>query len=302
MFERGLGGVFALGLMAMALPAQAAQIVFKDVVARVVVVTESRADVAVTVLKTNPQLPIWISSAAGGVVVSGRQASGWRRLLGARSAQCHVGPKGAHVLVVGVGDFAQDQLPSLLVRAPLETQISTSGAVIGSLPTADRLELRIAGCDVWTIGAVKGRLTLDASGFGHVRTGDVGEVSARISGESDLRTHAITHGLDARLSGAGDVRATDVSGPIDLHITGQGDVRIGGGHTGRLGVEITGQGDVTYGGVADRLDVGVSGQGDVRVAKVIGPVDKQITGIGRVVIGPIDPSILAVSVQGAGQP
>lgn len=283
--------LIALALAAVAAPSQAAGLELKDVVAQVVVVTEPRSDVSVTILRTNPRAPLTIRRSGDDVIVSGRKDNWWARTFGGQSLSCNIRPGGAHVSALGIGSFSRDQLPSLLVRMPLGARISTSGAVLGSLPTADSLALDIGGCDVWTIGQVKGRLDIHDAGAGRVLVGDAGEESAELSGTGEVRSGFVRRGLTVKIAGVGTVTAGQASGLVDVHIAGQGRVVIAGGQASRLSVEIDGQGQVTDGGVADSLDAHIAGQGDIRVAKVTGAVSREVAGMGTVTVGGVDQTV-----------
>jgi len=208
-------------------------------------------------------------------------------MFGVMEVKCSTAPDGSTVTVDGVGSVFQEQLPRLLIRMPLAARIKTSGCIVGSLLTANSLDLDIAGGDQWTIGRVSGAFDLHDSGSGHVRTGDLGRLSAQIAGSVHVTTHAISDGLDMHVAGVGGLHALQVSGPVDVQIAGQGTVNVSGGHATRFAVDIAGQGDVQDDGVADSLDVHIAGQGTVRVGKVLGRIDKEIAGQGSVIVGGI---------------
>jgi hypothetical protein len=161
-----LGAGVSAALMA-ASSVSAAEVQLKHIVAKVVVVPENRSDVTVTILKTNPKLPVRVRPSDDGVtVVDGGSDDWWPRLFGGHISHCRVGPDGASVHVAGVGDFSESELPQILVRTPMIAKVSSSGAVIGSIPSAESLDLSVAGCDAWTVGDIKGRLRLDEAGQG----------------------------------------------------------------------------------------------------------------------------------------
>lgn len=289
MFVRVSAAILGLALFAAGTRGHAAGLELREVTARVVVVAEPRSDVKVTVLTTNPALPLTISRTDdGGALVDGR--SEHRRdwlswIMHPQLVQCR-GREGH-----------DDQLPSLLVRVPLDADIRASGMVIGSLPTAQSLELHTAGCGGWTIGHVTGRFELEDAGADNVRAGDVGELKAHLSGAGKVTVRNVVAGLEVHLAGASDVKAGQVSGPIELHIAGHGDVDLGPGHSSHMSVEIAGQGDVAYAGVVERLDVSIAGQGDVSVAQVTGSVNKSVAGQGTVTIGGVRKTTAGLGVD-----
>lgn len=284
-----LNKVMGLGLAAALLAgasAHAASLDLKHIVAKVVVVPEARSDISVTVIRANPKLPMRVRNALDDVtVVDGGDRDWWPQLFGGRISHCRVGPEGTSVHVAGVGDFSEDQLPQLLVRVPLDAKISTSGAIVGSLPAADSLSLSIAGCDTWTIGDIKGRMHLSEAGQGRIRTGALGAADIDIAGTATVSTRAIAEELKVSISGSGDLYASSASGQIGMSIAGSGRVRIDGGHVALLKGSIAGDGDLTYEGAADRVKISVAGKGSVHVAHVqgmTGPLNKSIMGVGQI--------------------
>ncbi len=268
----------------------AASVELKHIVAKVVILPENRSDIAVSVIKTNPKLPIRVRQPFGGVtIVDGGSDDWWPRLFGGHMSRCRVGPDATSVHVAGVGDFSEGELPQILVRTPMAARVASNGAVVGSLPAAESLDLSVAGCDVWTIGNIQGRLKLDEAGEGRVRTGDLGSAEVSIAGTSSVTTKAIAHEYKVSIGGAGDLYSSAADGPIEVSIAGSGNVRINGGHTSLLKGSIAGDGCLTYEGTADHVAVSVAGKAKVHVAHVTGvngPVDDTIMGFGEIRRGP----------------
>ena len=176
-------------------------------------------------------------------------------------------------------------MPQIIVHTPMDAEVSTSGATVGSINRADSLMLSIAGCDDWTVANVRGRMKIHDAGSGQIRTGTAGELTLSIAGSGDLHTHAIANGVTAHIAGSGDVDIEQASGPIQVEIAGHGDVRIGGGHATDMRVSIVGSGDVAYKGVAENLRAAIAGSGEIVVAKVTGSVRKSIAGSGAIDVG-----------------
>lgn len=283
----GVGAGLALALSAAS--ARAESVEFKHIAAKVVILPEARSDIQVSIIKSNPRLPIWVRKGGPGVtIVDGGRRDGWPHFLRPHATRCRVGPDGTTVHVVGVGAFGEDELPQVLVRTPLAAKVSSDGALIGSLPSADSLDLSIAGCDTWTIGAVKNRLDLSEAGDGRIRTGELGSAHISIAGSADVATKTIDRGLDLNISGSGDLTAASVSGDIDLNIAGSGHVRINGGRAGVLRANVAGTGEITDLGRVEQLRLTAAGMADVHIAEVAGqtgPVDRKIAGFGEIKIG-----------------
>ena len=283
-----LGAGLALALAAAS--ARAETVEFKHIAAKVVILPEARSDIQVSIIKSNPRLPIWVRKGGPGVTrVDGGQRDGWPHFMRPHPTRCRVGPDGTTVHVVGVGAFREDELPQILVRTPLAAKVSSDGAVIGSLPAADSLDLSIAGCDTWTIGVVKNHLDLNEAGDGRIRTGDLGSAHISIAGSADVATKAIARGLDLNISGSGDLTAASVAGDIDINIAGSGHVRINGGRAGVLRANVAGTGEITDQGRVEQLRLSTAGTADVHITEVAGqkgPVDRKIEGFGEIKVGP----------------
>ena len=283
--------LYGLGLAAAAMiaatSATAASVEIRDAVVRVTVLPEARSDVVVQVIKTNPKLPLRVTrSGDGRVVVDGGSDDNWLGgLLGRRAASCNFSGPHPSVTVWGVGSIDVDDMPQIIVRTPMDAQVSTSGATLGAIGRTDSLVLSIAGCDDWVVANVRGRLKVHDAGSGRIRTGAAGELAISIAGSGSLHTRAIANGVSAHIAGSGEVEIEEASGPIQVEIAGHGDVRIGGGHATDMRVSIVGSGDVAYKGVADNLRAAIAGSGEIVVAKVTGTVRKSIAGSGAIDVG-----------------
>ena len=279
-------GMTAAAMIA-ATSASAASLEIRDAVVRVTIVPEARSDVVVQVVRTNPKLPLRVNGDGGGrVVVDGGADDSWLGgLLGRRAASCNFSGPRPSVTVWGVGSISVDDMPQIIVRTPMDAEVSTSGATIGTISRTDSLVLSIAGCDDWTVANVRGRLKIHNAGSGHIRSGTAGSLAMNIAGSGSLRTHAIANGVSAHIAGSGEVDIEEASGPIQVDIAGHGDVRIGGGHATDMRVNIVGSGDVAYKGVADNLRAAIAGSGEIVVAKVTGSVRKSIAGSGAIDVG-----------------
>jgi hypothetical protein len=250
----------------------------KDAVARVVVIPEARSDVKVEFLTTNRSLPLEIRQHGSETVVDGRLKMG--RINGCNSV---MGRTVVHVR--GVGDVKWDDIPQIVVRTPMDAEVSAGGAVFGSVGRTDALELNNAGCGDWTVANVRGKLELSQAGSGDAKAGSAGSAEINIAGSGDVRTQEIGGDLEVNIAGSGGVTTASVAGKLDANIAGSGDVTVSGGHARSVEADIMGSGDVVFDGVAEKLDVHVAGSGDVRVAKVLGPVSKSVAGSGDVIIG-----------------
>jgi hypothetical protein len=252
--------VLAAAAAAIASPCLAAgagpQLRLKDLVAQVRIIPENRADFQVNVVRTYPGLPqIRLVPQAGGLVVDG----------------------GLHKRIKGCGAFGtvairggprvpKNQVPQIVIRAPLAFGVEATGYVKGDIGPSRALSMDVAGCGDWNVGDVAGRLDLDVSGLGDVKVGRTGSA-------------------DVELSGLGDVDIASVNGPLSVSASGLGDVDVHGGHATVMKASLSGMGDLTFKGVADSLDADASGMGEINVAKVTGPVHKSRSGLASINIG-----------------
>jgi hypothetical protein len=245
--------------------------------ARVVVVPEARSDVTVTIVHSNPKLPLKVTHEGEAVVVDGG--------LGWAGPNCYGG--GGHRWVGGLtlGHVDWRDLPQIVIHTPLKAQVSASGAVYGEVGRGQGLDLANAGCGDWIVADHAGRLHLSLAGSGDVRAGAVQAAEARISGSSDLSLRGASGGLTAGVSGSGDINAGHVDGPLRLRISGSGNVTVRGGQVSVMDVSVAGSGDVHFGGVAQSLVANVAGSGDVSAAHVTGEVTKHVSGSGDVTVG-----------------
>jgi hypothetical protein len=268
------GAVLAAALVGRAMAAPSVEIT--QAAARVTVIPEARADIAVFVVKTNPRLPLAVNRVADHWIVRGNvghmaNCGGWG------------GRPGVSVWLRG--RFSYEDLPRVVIRAPLDTRISAGEAVFGAIGRARTVDFDSHGCGDWTIGDVAGPMRLNVSGSGDVRTGALGSAQMHASGSGNITTQAIRGGLQASISGSSDITAAAVSGPLDVHVGGSGDVRIPAGRVTTMNVAVSGSGDVRFGGVAGALNADVAGSGDVSVGAVTGPIVKHVAGSGNVRVG-----------------
>ncbi|HEY1447418.1 MAG TPA: DUF2807 domain-containing protein [Caulobacteraceae bacterium] len=257
--------------------ASAADLEIRHAAVRVTVTPEARGDVVVSVFKPSPRLHVKIYRAGDTLVVDGG--------LGVRSPNCTSASGGKGVHVWGVGFTPYDQLPQIMIRAPMNVKIRASGAVFGTVGRSDSTELDNAGCGDWTLANTAGPATVRLAGSGDLRAGSAGSADVRISGSSDVNFANIRNGLNSSTSGSGDLRAGAVNGPMHVRIAGSGDVIAHGGQVTDMTVNVAGSGDVQFAGVAQSLQASVAGSGDVVVGRVTGNVTKHVAGSGTVSVG-----------------
>ncbi len=265
------------GLLAAGAAFAAPGVEIDHAIARVTVIPEARTDVAVSVIRGNPRLPLKVTRLGDQVVIDGG--------LSWRSPNCHTRFGRPWASVWGVGDFSYDTMPQVVIRTPRGAHIASGGAVFGAVNPGESVDLANSGCGDWTVSDQTGPLRVRLAGSGDVRAGSAASADLVLSGSSDFTMAAARSGLTASISGSGDVKAASVSGPLRAHVSGSGDVSVHDGAVTDMDVAVSGSGNVHFGGVARSLEARVAGSGDVSVARVTGPVTRQVTGSGDVSIG-----------------
>ena len=287
--------VSGVALVALAGPALAKEpeVIIRHAVARVAVVVEDRADVAVEVEQGASRLPqVTVTREGNEIRINGGlRRRGWFGGGNDGIRSCHTGPdggrpgEGAWVEVRDIGRVNLSDVPLIVIRTPRSVDVETSGAVFGSVGRgATSVDLGNGGCGRWDVANVDGPLSLSIAGSGDMRAGTSASLDASISGSGSM-TAGATRGLDISISGSGDMRVARIDGPMDVSIAGAGDVTVAAGTAPSVDISVAGAGDVTFDGVAGDVDVSIVGAGDVNIARATGTVSRSIVGGGDIRIG-----------------
>jgi hypothetical protein len=291
-----IASAIVLAVAAMAAPAFArpgTEVEIRHAVARVAVIVEDRADIAVEVEQGASGLPaIQVSRVGNEVRIDG----GLRRrgFLNRRDSirECRSGPDnaarpgdGASVEVRDHGRINISDAPLIVIRTPRRVDVSASGAVFGSVGRgATSVDLGSSGCGYWNIANTDGPVSVSIGGSGDVRAGTSASLEVSIGGSGSV-TAGATRGLEVSIGGSGDVAVARIEGPLEVSIAGSGDVVVRDGTSPDVSVSIAGSGDVDFGGVAGDVDVSIAGGGDVTIARATGAVSRSIVGGGDIRIG-----------------
>lgn len=290
------GAVSAVALAAVAGPAFAADpsVEIRYAVARVAVVVEDRADVAVEVEQGSSRLPrIEVTRSGDEIRVNGglRRRGGLFRGNGDGIRDCHTGPEGgrpgegAWVEVRDIGRVNLSDAPLIVIRTPRNVDVNAGGAVFGSVGRgATSLELGHSGCGRWDVANIDGAMSLNIAGSGDIRAGTSSSLEVNIGGSGSV-TAGATRGLEVNIGGSGDVTVSRLDGRMEVAIGGSGDVDVRTGTSPSVDISIAGSGDINFGGVAGDVDVSIMGGGDVTIARATGSVSRSIMGGGDVRIG-----------------
>ena len=250
----------------------------RGAVARAVVVAEARTDVRVDLVRANRAFPLRISRFGEAVFVDGdvrHKSRSCRSRMGRPSVQ-----------IRGRGVLGYDDMPQLVIHAPLDVRVSAGEAVFGAIGRTRTLDFANQGCGDWLIGNVAGHLRLAEAGSGAVRAGSAASADLSVAGSGRVAVGRIAGRLTALSTGDGDIGADFVSGSLDARIAGGGAILVADGRVGDMAASVAGSGVVRFGGVAGDLRGQVTGPGLVAAARVTGLVTRRVFGPGVVRVGP----------------
>ena len=270
-------GAFAVAALSAVAAWAGPSVQFRGAAVRVVVIPEARRDVAVMVLRNARGLPLKIRRAGDRVTITGTVARGIRG--------CVVVGKRQYVRIWNRGDTVVEALPQIVLRTPTSVRISAGDAVFGSVGRSGSLDLTNQGCGTWTVADVAGRMHVDQTGPGTIRTGTALVADLNVALAGVLQTQGITRGVTAVSSGDGEITVAAMNGPLDARVAGAGAIRIKAGEASTLAASIAGSGEIEFAGKAGSLNATIAGSGHVRVAAVAGGVKKQVYGAGDISIG-----------------
>lgn len=275
-----------LAVAAFAAPASAGEVHIKNAVARVAVVIEDRTDVAVEVEQGSSGLPaIKVSRRGDEVIIDGDLGRNAIRNCRSGPADAPQPGQGATVEVRDHGNIDVSNAPLIVIRSPRAVDVSTGGAVFGSVGRgASSVSVGTAGCGGWTVANVDGPLSVSVAGSGDIRAGTSRSLEVSVAGSGDVMVGA-TGNTEVSIAGSGDVNIASVSGDFESSIAGSGDVLVRAGRAERFEVSVMGGGDVDFRGSATTAEVNLMGGGDVRIASVSGSVERNVMGGGRLTIG-----------------
>ena len=303
-----IASIAVLGAAALAGPVRAddtPEVQVRHAVARMVVIVEDRADVAVEIEGGTTGLPRPVVTRRGrDVRIDGDLGRSATRQCSAGSSQARQPGQGASVEVRGKGRVDLAAAPLIVVRTPRQVSVNVEdGAVFGAIGRgAASVELNNGGCGHWIVANVGGPLALSITGSGDMRAGTSTKLAANIMGSGDL--YAGTTGdvaanimgsgdmvvgagraLDANIMGSGDINIARVNGPVSANIMGSGNIVVAGGQTSSLSATIPGSGDIDFRGQAGAVSASIMGSGDIHVASSNGPISQHTMGSGRVRVG-----------------
>ena len=179
---------------------------------------------------------------------------------------------------------AEEDLPVLTVRVPMDVQIVADGAIEGEIANANAVNLTQKRCGAWKVGNVADHFEYELEGISDLSAGSAKSTTIRLEGIGDVRVRS-TGSLDASLQGMGNVTVDQVNGPVKASVQGMGNLKILGGHATDFQASLEGMGGIRFDGVADTVDASAEGMGDIKIAKATGSVSKSQSGFAKVEIG-----------------
>ncbi|HEY1561692.1 MAG TPA: hypothetical protein VGF71_12500 [Caulobacteraceae bacterium] len=273
------GWLVAAAWLSSAVVAQAAaRLEIRGGAAQVTIIPEARSDIAVSFLNQSQKAPLRVRRSGDLTVIEGS--------LEHRIKGCPLIDGVHHVRVSGVGFLLPRDLPSLVIRAPLDVKVIAGDGVSGVVGRAESLELENRGCGDWTIANVRGRLRLTQLGAGQLTVGAAGESDLNVAGGGRIAVRSVAGTLTAVSTGEGSVFVAEVDGPVVGRVAGSGVIEVKRGGAPEINVQVAGSGAVRFGGSAGAVIASVAGDGEVDVARVSGPVTRRIFGSGRIRVGP----------------
>jgi hypothetical protein len=263
----------ALGLEADAAP----RLEIRGAAAHVVIIPETRSDIAVTLIRASHELPIRIQRSGEVTRVEGNVA---HRVRG-----CPMLGKESGVRIRGLGNVEAIRLPSLVIRTPREVRVTAGDGVSGVVGRAASVDLENRGCGDWTLANASGRVRFTQVGSGEVRLGRTGAADLSVDGEGSIAARAVGGPLSAVSSGEGAITADSVDGSLVARVAGSGGVLVRGGRAAQVNVSVAGSGAVRFGGQAGAVNASVTGPGHISIARASGPVARQVFGAGEIAVG-----------------
>jgi hypothetical protein len=282
--------------------AQEAEVRVRNAAARMVVIVEDRADIAVEIEPGTSGLPApVVTRVSGEIRIDGGLGRNAFRNCQSGSADARQPGEGASVEVRDRGRIQLSAAPLIVVRTPPTVKVSTNNsAVFGAVGRgATSIDLASGGCGDWTVANTAGTMDLSVGGSGSMRAGTSGRLEAAIGGSGSI-TAGATGDLDASIGGSGTVIVASVAGSVDAAIGGSGDIRINGGRPTSIDASIGGSGDIHVQGDAGSLDASIAGGGDITVTGTVSSLDASLVGGGNVNVGRVTGSV-SQSVMGGGR-
>lgn len=239
--------------------------------ARLQVVPEDRTDIAVEI--TNPgRTPMpEISQEGATLAIDGH--------LRGRINNCR---ESDSVRLEGYGDFAQADLPQIVIHTPRAVNFSAGGDVSTTVGASQSVDATLSGCGDTQIGDTAGLLRVKVRGVGHAHAGAAHGLEVDLEGTGGVTVGAVTDHANIVTAGTGDVSITSLTGSLQSQDSGVGSLTIDGGQIGDAHVMISGVGNAKITAPIQSLHAVIMGVGNVDVPASVGDLDAEVMGPGSV--------------------
>ncbi len=256
------------------------QIELRDMVARVVITPEPRADVDIKVRYGNAHVPTLMVSHRGNVTVLNGHLDAPEKSMNFRInlTSSHEQTMSGTVSIPGIGNVAVADLPLVFVRVPENAAVKDSAYIFGRIGPAKSLDFIMNGSGDWVVDPVAGPLNVISSGSGDIQFSTAGDSIIDNMGSGDISIDS-AHSLKVALSGSGNFTSSQ-SADTDLQNQGSGDVTLA--HVANLRVQLNGSGDLDSSSVNGNLVLVNNGSSDVSIGRVNGPINLSLSGSGDV--------------------
>jgi hypothetical protein len=249
----------------------------KGAAARIIIVPEARGDIQASLIRSSGQLPLRVRRAGQDLIIEGG--------LEQRVHGCPIRGGAPGVRIRGLGNLRGADLPTMVVRMPLDVRVRAGDGVTGTIGRARSVDLETRGCGAWTIANTSGRLHMSSVGSVDSHAGRAGAADLSVAGVGTLTTRGIAGPLTALSSGNGVISVESARGAVVIRVAGAGSVTVSGGKASSLNASIAGSGSARFGGEAGKVNASVTGPGRISVAKVTGPTVKRRFGSGEILLG-----------------
>lgn len=299
------------------------QLDMRGMAGKVIITPEPRKDIDVRVHYANRKVPTLMVSKRGNTTILDGSISHIDRV------------SGEDVHIAGVGRLNEAELPTVLIRVPMNVVIRDASHVQGVVGPSETLEVIYSGTGRWHFEPVErdasliatgsgglhlvsaATVQLDSSGSGMVILGKVGPLRAFLNGtgrlvvESSRETHLQNSGaadmivgstgsVEVRQFGSGRLNLSQVNGSFTLNSFGSGDVQVRN-LNGPAQLFLSGSGNVTIAdGNAPSFILKGTGNGDVYFGGTAAEVTVNTFGSGNIHIKTTTGKVVS-KVRGSGR-
>ncbi len=251
----------------------------RNAAARLQVVPEDRTDIAVEITSSGHAPMPEIVQEGTTLAIDGH-------LRG--RINCH---ESDSVRLEGYGEFAQTDLPQIIVHTPRAVSFSAGGDVFASVGASQSVAATLAGCGDTQIADTAGLLHVNVRGVGHAHAGAAHGLEVELEGTGGVTAGAVTDHANVVTAGTGDVSIASLTGALQSQNSGVGSLTIDGGQIGDAHVMLSGVGNAKITATIQSLHAVIMGVGNVDVPSTVGDLDAEVMGPGSVHVQAVTGSV-----------